>query len=341
MALSLEAAYLIGALTSAILFGLYTALFIQVLLSVTRRGHARIIFISALVSLYVSTLAAIALQVAGVYLAFIKHRNDLGPDVYYEERYQQQLSAPIHLFQGVISDSLLCWRLYVIWHGNLFVMIAAICLLIGLIVTSAGAVTVEFLSAKSSQKDVDYWSIAGFGFTITVNVLVTGLICWRILHFSKSMTRTNERVNPLYSNLIRALIESGGIYTLTVVLYLIFSIAGLRHVSVIVSYMLSVIVGIVPNLILLRLHRELQKSSSHTIEESTSRSYGSRPNKRRLDQAESGIQLSEIRFTTPHSVDVKDSFASHTTLPMKTSLMPDEGSLHAKLDLDVVYTRET
>ncbi|KAG8920284.1 hypothetical protein FRC02_000996, partial [Tulasnella sp. 418] len=90
--------------------------------------------------------------------------------------------------------------------------------------------------------------------TMSVNTFVTTLICWKIWRISRDIPGSMEKSNRRYHAVMHALIESGGIYSTFMVFYAAFKLSGLKTVSTFASYLLAHIVGIVPTLMVIRLH---------------------------------------------------------------------------------------
>ncbi|KAG8927316.1 hypothetical protein FRC03_008444 [Tulasnella sp. 419] len=319
MSTSVEGSYLIGTCVSAILFGIYTTVFIQVFLNLLGNRERHAVVIAAIVFMYIGSSIALGFQVTGVYRGFIVYRENPGPYQYFMGDYKKQVTAPNHLMlllNGILGDCFLCWRLYVIWNRSKMVLIAPIMLLLGMIVTGTISVTEGFTHGIRGPEEPFYiWTILVFSFTTVLNVLVTGLICWQILGVSRAVANSLPSRSSGYSRLIHALIDSCGIYTVAALLFLIFKLVKQYEASVITSHALSVLVGLVPTLIFLRLQLQARKAR-HTSSSSRSRTLGgSGGGVHGVDGG--GRVFSTIRFAHPPGDEL-------STVPGATTVSPSE-----------------
>ncbi|KAG8931608.1 hypothetical protein FRC02_002483 [Tulasnella sp. 418] len=128
--------------------------------------------------------------------------------------------------------------------------------MMGLTVCGGMVGKLSFLSARkgSSYPGYENWLTAFSIFTLSVNILVTTLICWKIWRIGKEIPPGLETSSRRYHSIMHALIESGGIYSVAQILYTVFR---LFKVSIGVTFMMHVlpqVVGIAPTLIVIRLH---------------------------------------------------------------------------------------
>lgn len=85
---------------------------------------------------------------------------------------------------SVIADSLICWRLYVIWSQRKRILVAPLILLV--LGTASGAMVVAYEYKTLSIYDdrfrpmINLWTIMAFGSTMMVNLVVTILIAGRL-----------------------------------------------------------------------------------------------------------------------------------------------------------------
>ncbi|KAJ6594685.1 hypothetical protein B0H19DRAFT_1096454 [Mycena capillaripes] len=146
----------------------------------------------------------------------------------------------IYVVNNVIADGLVIYRCYSVWNRNIYVIIVPIILLV---VTS-----------------VFGWDILlpldpFFALSLATNILVTTLTAgriWWICRRARAYLKTDAQRR--YVSSISILIESGVIYSVSVLTYLILgAIPSASIVQEPVMEMLAQVVGIVPTLIIVRV----------------------------------------------------------------------------------------
>ncbi|KAJ6563609.1 hypothetical protein DFH09DRAFT_1158494 [Mycena vulgaris] len=146
----------------------------------------------------------------------------------------------IYVTNNVLADGLVIYRCYVIWSRNIYVVILPI---IMLIVTSIFG------------WDLDLPLPPFFELSLATNVLVTGLTAgriWWICRQARMYLKTE--MQKQYVSSISIIVESGVIYSASVLAYLILgAIPSAEVVQNPVVEMLGQLVGIVPTLIIVRV----------------------------------------------------------------------------------------
>jgi len=146
----------------------------------------------------------------------------------------------IYVANNVLADGLVIYRCYIIWNHNIYVVILPIILLI---VTS-----------------IFGWDILlplppFFELSLATNVLVTGLTAGRIWWICRqARTYLKTDMQKSYVSSIAIVVESGVIYSASVLTYLI--LGAIPSASVAqnpIVEMLAQLVGIVPTLIIVRV----------------------------------------------------------------------------------------
>ncbi|KAG8966131.1 hypothetical protein FRC03_012456 [Tulasnella sp. 419] len=221
-----------------------------------RRGGSRLVP-GVLGLIWVNTFISTALQMHGLRYALISQK-DVG--LYFQHTFRRRyfaIGSLLYFVNTLLSDSLICWRLYVVWNRSKAVLIVPVLLLITLTVSGSVIVALTFICRKSGRPCdavVDRWLRASVALTLTVNILVTSLICWKIWRIGKDIPAGMETSARRYEAVMYALIESGGIYSIGVLIYAIVDAVQLTNVLDIIRYIMPQIVGIVPTLIVIRLH---------------------------------------------------------------------------------------
>ncbi|KAG8909339.1 hypothetical protein FRC02_007834, partial [Tulasnella sp. 418] len=217
--------------------------------------------------------------------------------------------------KAIVGDCFLCWRLFVLWNRRKVILVAPVCLLLPMIVTGAISVKKKFVGGGYGHSEPMYLcTILAFGLSTTLNLLATSLICWKILGVSQAVAHTLPSRKTRYSTILRALIDSCALYTLVSLSYISIKIAKQKQASIIVAEALTVLVGLVPTLMFLRLQLQTFQPRCETIS-SRSGTLGSSGATHEVDA--SGSTLSTIRFA-PLQEDVS------ITLPGSTAAVPSE-----------------
>jgi len=146
----------------------------------------------------------------------------------------------LYVVNNVIADGLVIYRCYSVWNRNIYVIIVPIILLV--------------------ISSVFGWDILlplepFFALSLATNILVTTLTAgriWWICRKARSYLKTD--VQRRYVSSISILVESGVIYSVSVLIYLILgAIPSANIVQEPVMEMLAQVVGIVPTLIIVRV----------------------------------------------------------------------------------------
>ncbi|KAJ7189069.1 hypothetical protein C8R46DRAFT_34471 [Mycena filopes] len=146
----------------------------------------------------------------------------------------------IYGVNNVIADGLVIYRCYSIWENNIYVVILPIILLI---ITSVFGVDLRLPSSPF------------FALSLTTNVLVTALTAGRIWWlYRKARVYLKTDVQRRYLSAMAILVESGALYSATVLAWLIVSAIPAAHIFKGPIYqMLTQIMGIAPTLIIVRV----------------------------------------------------------------------------------------
>ncbi|KAJ6616334.1 hypothetical protein B0H10DRAFT_1399638 [Mycena sp. CBHHK59/15] len=215
-------------------YGIYLVLFcicIYILLHRPRNLGNTVLLVTAISLFTLSTIQAIFNLILGT--ADID-----GIDIPYDQI--SMANDMIYVANNVLADGLVIYRCYIIWNHNLYVVILPIMLLI---VTS-----------------IFGWDILlplppFFELSLATNVLVTGLTAgriWWICRQARTYLKTDTQKR--YVSSISIIVESGVIYSASVLTYLI--LGAIPSASVVqnpIVEMLAQVVGIVPTLIIVRV----------------------------------------------------------------------------------------
>ncbi|KAH7889178.1 hypothetical protein F5I97DRAFT_1934143 [Phlebopus sp. FC_14] len=158
--------------------------------------------------------------------------------------------------QTYIGDAILVYRCYCVYGRNWRYVILSILLWIGGVVTFA---TLKTAALIDTTKAVPY-SISFFTFTISLNVITTSLIIYRIWKVDRetaqivtiSSSRSSRRHMSRLHSIMRILVESAALYTISVIIFVI-TYAVNNNGNYVASDNVVPIIGISFNLIIIRV----------------------------------------------------------------------------------------
>ncbi|KAG8931265.1 hypothetical protein FRC02_002987 [Tulasnella sp. 418] len=253
-----EGSFLLGTFISVFIFGVYACAFV---VAVSRMKHSRrkshvVPIVIGL--LFFLTSVSVALQIADIFTAFVDHASNVKG--YFSVRSQRPLAGAIDsiLFLNLsLGDSFIIWRLYVLWNQNIHVIwlpgalaaAGAVC----------GWVSMGHELRMMALRDPSYafplytWSVAAISLSLSLTIIVTFLICLRLFQVSRSVAPISDR-DGFYNNMIKALIESGSLFSASLLLWAILVGTKQSKAANTSSYLLTVVPGLVPTLIMIRIH---------------------------------------------------------------------------------------
>ncbi|KAJ7750626.1 hypothetical protein B0H16DRAFT_1549668 [Mycena metata] len=228
-------------------YGIYLALFCICIYILLRRPHNLgniVLLVTAVVLFTLSTVLAVLNLILGS--GEIDNLN-----IPFDH-----LEAAGNIIYGVnniVADGLVIYRCYSIWEQNIYVVILPIILLV---LTSVFGVDLRLPSSPF------------FALSFATNVLVTALTAGRIWWlYRKAQVYLKADVKHRYLSAIGITVESGVLYSATVLAYLILgAIPGAEIVQGPIFQMLTQVMGIAPTLIIVRvgLGVNVQTSSRDT-----------------------------------------------------------------------------
>ncbi|KAG8874415.1 hypothetical protein FRB98_008436 [Tulasnella sp. 332] len=224
--------------------------------------------------IFIMNVADTFARISTAYRAFARYPD--GPDVYYMLLILKKVDNGWFAVQdfclsvaGFSADLLMCYRAYIIYNRDKRVLYFP-CLVIP--PATAGCMSLvmfDALAHKSTPEPgfpLQYYdvSVTMFVFTITMTWYSTTLICYRLWSMERQ-TRAANQVNAigssssqpngrLYQYLFRMMIQSGLLYSLTQLSFLICFITKNQPGQIVIGVLNIRITGIVTALIMLQLH---------------------------------------------------------------------------------------
>ncbi|KAG8909317.1 hypothetical protein FRC02_007850, partial [Tulasnella sp. 418] len=205
---------------------------------------------SVLIGLFVASTAGIALTLTDNYRAILLYEGGVHK-FYTDYPTGSILMAGTDLctwFSMNLADAFLIWRLYIIWNHNKYIIILPILMLLAGLGSGLATVISEF---GDILYVVNEWAYVMIVMTVTLNILVTGLICGRLWFIGRRSAQGLgiPGYSPnykLYSKVIILLVESGGIYSSLVLLWALLHAGKAVEAANVVSYITPPVSSIVP-----------------------------------------------------------------------------------------------
>ncbi|KAF9465436.1 hypothetical protein BDZ94DRAFT_1214614 [Collybia nuda] len=259
---SAELAILIAIWVEVLFYGIYTCLFFESLYIMFKKRKARTcsgkVFLVAILLMYIIATVDIALNLYRMIQAYIWLRDSVGPVFYLlDMRRWDNIAHNLNLcFMTWLGDALVIYRCFIIWNRSYLVILVPSLLLIFSI-----AVNVVIMFWLTHPFSVSFmglitWMDMVYPVNLAQNILTTGLIAFKILYQHRISTaagvrRAGSRLRLIH--IVRILVESAMVYTFQVLILMILYFR-LHNAQFIVQYAIIPTIGIVFNLIAVRIH---------------------------------------------------------------------------------------
>ncbi|KAG8852813.1 hypothetical protein FRB96_008501 [Tulasnella sp. 330] len=256
-----------------VMYGIFLVMFLETIYPMwVRRRRAWVILFYTISLLITATINAVLLIVYN-YNGWVKYREVPGVIAYFAEESNSIMAVrnligdPASLLlviAGSISDLLIIWRVYHIYGRNRKIVFLPIFLLmVGLVAEVVQCVMwfKHFSYTGRYQNLYIIFELIGYMSSILLNVGCTTLIVWRIWCIGRHAT--NSRTRNKYKAITIALLESGAMYTVTLLVWTVFSInPQYNGICSFITYIFTMIAPIAPMLIILQLNNQLVSAGS-------------------------------------------------------------------------------
>jgi len=257
-------AYYIGSYMSGIVYGMELIAYCVTMRELSRKEEKQksdrcfMIYSTALlilVTIDVSTNAIWGEQM------WITYRNRPGGVEYFLKTqvtvWYETLSSTSVVSLVFVSDALLIYRCFVLWSSSYGIIILpsliylgafalAVCQLI-----SSGVPGGDFFAGKAVNFGVPYYAMS-----IGLNILLTGLVCGRLVYLSRSVMNAMGSAGTenarLYTGLMTIMVESAAPYSLLGILYLVPYALG-SEIAIAFGQVWAKMTCLAPQLIVLRI----------------------------------------------------------------------------------------
>ncbi|KAG8917931.1 hypothetical protein FRC02_002771 [Tulasnella sp. 418] len=174
-------------------------------------------------------------------------------------------------FSGIIADILLVWRLYMVWYQKRRVLIIP-CIILAIVICASVITTISeclifIYPAQKARRLLLLHNCASpvaWIATLVNNLVCTTLIVWRLWRIAR--TAEGRATTRLANPAVAAFIESGGLYTGTILCMMLLIVTQMEGATYVVVPILPVVIGIAPTSIILRLNLTAHKKGSASIQ---------------------------------------------------------------------------
>jgi len=275
--ISLSEAGLLSTTLEAILYGGSVLMFVftmWIILANRKRRRVNWGMMLASCALFIFSTAEMAVNIVRLRQGFITVGPFLGdgPDQYFGSVPEVTfvIKSVLYNTQTLILDAAVIHRTYVVWQ-NIWVVMVPIIGWFGLLAAVLGT-NIALATASSHAGDVFFvntgrWITANYSMTLATNLTATSLLAYRIWSVKRHSSKYfgSSRLSPV----LRVVIESGALYSVTITAALITFVSKSNAVYVILD-MISPIISIVFNMIIVRvgLAQTSQTMSGNSIHQS-------------------------------------------------------------------------
>jgi len=280
MGIRLDTAELLALLLETLLYGIFLTLYFVVIALFWRNSRDKTLvrqrkFIVPVASTMLALATAhLIVDFVRILQAFVfELETTKGGAIAYYHKIQSPLyitTKVLYVLQTTLGDGFLIWRLYIVYGKKLkfaapFLVMLTVNMIVGFVAcaTISRAIPGTTIFAAAKQ-----WIATFFSLTMCINVLCTGTIVWRI------WSRSWGRAGGSYIAIIAVIIESGALYTFSVLALLIAFLSGSDGQNAALDAV-QPIVGIIFLLLILQIR--LHTKTPTTIQSSTQSSHPSQP----------------------------------------------------------------
>jgi hypothetical protein len=255
--LAYDRAVLVGIWLEGVLYGLYIPLFficVYILVAPSKRKPINVPMLAYTCIMFSLATAHIGIGVRRLLKGFFIPGGD-------SLKYFTDLSQPLNLAgdfiyvtNHVIGDSLIAYRLYIVWSRKKSIVVLP-CLLF-LATAALGYYSISGL-VNSKPGDLAYGSRVatpakiGYGLSLLENIIATSLIAARIIYTTRRSSAALPHKHSYYG-ILAVVVESAALYTIISMTY-VGIYASKSNAQYIIFTCMCQVVGIVPTLIIVRI----------------------------------------------------------------------------------------
>ncbi|KAG8862555.1 hypothetical protein FRB96_001112 [Tulasnella sp. 330] len=244
------------------MYGFYVGMFAGTIQKQWERRKVAPVVCWVTIALFIITTVNTSFHIVDASNAWVNYPG--GPNAYFSS------SSPLFALKdfflataSILADILLCWRLRIIWARRRFVVIIAVFLLCAQATFEIIFIAMSFAWVHPPPLAI-YYLAAGCG--VITNIFCTSMIAGRLWYVGR---RTEALADTkIYKTIILSLVESGALYTGTLLLWIAFTIApGGHNVFDMLTYIVTMVI---PTASILLVFQITEARSSQDESESTS-----------------------------------------------------------------------
>ncbi|KAF9011327.1 hypothetical protein BDQ17DRAFT_1420713 [Cyathus striatus] len=174
----------------------------------------------------------------------------------------QILSSTICFFNTIIGDSILIWRLYLVWGEQWLICLPPIASLIASVICASLMIGIQSVSIYSI---VDKLAMASWALSIGTQLITTFLIAFKLRLAERFLNKSGlvEAGNP-YKKIVWIIVESGAIYSVMALALLIFYSIRKLDAAVVLMGCMGQTAAIIPATIVILVHLRLTPPTGST-----------------------------------------------------------------------------
>ncbi|KAI0643304.1 hypothetical protein C8Q79DRAFT_1012601 [Trametes meyenii] len=254
---SIHAAGILSTTLEAVLYGYAVFMFTLAMWIMLRDRHQRQVnyaLVAAGCALMVLATAEMGVNIARVYQGYVTKGPFLegGPETFFAAPSEPTFVVKSILYnvQTLILDAVVIYRTYIVWQSSLVVILP----IIGWFGLLAGTIGLNIALVHSGNdvfaQQTGRWITSVYALTLGTNLSSTTLLAGRI--WTVTRRSAQYRSSNFLSPVLRVIIESGAIYSMTITAALISFVVKSNGVYVILD-MISPIISIVFNMLIIRI----------------------------------------------------------------------------------------
>jgi len=305
---------LIGALIALALYGVFFVLFCATLhVLCIQRTTARFNYplLTASIAIFAFTTTDTILKSHRLLVGLLYTPSPYTPDTYFPGSFDWPyvLEDAVIVLNMLTADAVLLYRVWIVWGRRWQVVAVNVLLWLGFLATCVQTLQVQVETVRQPaeiplQVSLGQWTIISQSLSLVQTVTSTGLLAGRLWRVNRAASRYKQ---SSFVPVIRILVESGAIYALLLLAFVLVLATGLPE-SALVMQLISPTIGITFSLIIVRVGLDLTGDK-----QTTTRASGgdTRPSQtinisvRRDVESEATVQVDDISGFE----DGKDIFA--------------------------------
>lgn len=267
----IDKAYLVAGWLESFFWGMFTVFFGFTIYGIYQKGLSRAnrFTTPAIIILYVLATTHVSLALTRLIAGFITYRDVIDPVDYFANIAQNINVAKDYFYitNLVVGDSIVVWRLYVVWGNDVRVAAFPMVMILGTAIAGFGSIS-QFLLPNTNFTESVNWGTAMYVMSLSTNVIVTAVTAGRIWYVTHRNRKLMGNMATTYTRLILLLIESGFVIAAAKVTeFVLFEVAGSgiggNNAMYIPFDIMPQITGLMPTLIVLAVNSGITQKDEY------------------------------------------------------------------------------